>query len=70
MFENFLDIEDDIGYYELGLFGFLGIIDVWISKIEVVMLVVGVILMVINICVNVIVCFVFGEGLFFFGEIN
>ncbi|WP_138436957.1 TRAP transporter small permease [Marinobacter shengliensis] len=63
-------VEDDTGSYESGLPGFLGTIDEWIAKIEAVMLAAGVILMAINTCANVIGRFVFGEGLFFSGEIN
>ena len=70
MSENSPDLEDDTGTYESGLPGFLGTIDVWISKVEAVMLALGVILMAVNTCVNVIARFVFGEGLFFSGEIN
>ncbi|MEC7728686.1 MAG: TRAP transporter small permease [Pseudomonadota bacterium] len=64
------EIEDDTGSYESGLPGFLGTIDVFISKLEALMLAMGVILMAINTCVNVIARYVFGEGLFFSGEIN
>ncbi len=32
MSENSPEIEDDTGHYESGLPGFLGTIDVWISK--------------------------------------
>ncbi|BEH12932.1 MULTISPECIES: TRAP transporter small permease [Marinobacter] len=63
-------VEDDTGTYESGLPGFLGTIDEWIAKVEAVMLAAGVILMAINTCANVIGRFVFGEGLFFSGEIN
>src|SRR5690554_2547575 len=63
-------VEDDTGSYASGLPGFLGTIDEWIARIEAVMLAGGVILMAINTCVNVIARFVFGEGLFFSGEIN
>lgn len=61
---------DDTGTYKSGLPGFLGTIDVIISKIEAIMLAVGVMLMAINTCTNVIARFVFGQGLFFSGEIN
>lgn len=61
---------DDTGVYESKLPGFLGTIDVFISKVEAVMLAAGVMLMAINTCVNVIGRFVFGQGLFFSGEIN
>lgn len=70
MSEKSPEIEDDTGSYESGLPGVLGTIDVWISKIEAVMLAMGVILMAVNTCVNVIARFVFQEGLFFSGEIN
>ncbi|HEY9120787.1 MULTISPECIES: TRAP transporter small permease [Marinobacter] len=70
MSENSPEIEDDTGSYESGLPGFLGTIDEWIARIEAVMLALGVILMAVNTCVNVIARFVFGEGLFFSGEIN
>ncbi|MEX0605061.1 MAG: TRAP transporter small permease [Marinobacter sp.] len=56
--------------FESGLPGFLGVIDVAISKVEAVMLAVGVLLMATNACINVILRFIFGEGLFFSGEIN
>jgi len=56
--------------YESGLPGFLGTIDTLISKIESVILAVGVLLMALNTCVNVIARFGFGKGLFFSGEIN
>lgn len=62
--------DDDTGTFESGLPGFLGTIDVIISKIEAVMLAVGVLLMAVNTCISVIARFVFGEGLFFAGEIN
>ncbi|QSP95794.1 TRAP transporter small permease [Marinobacter salinisoli] len=70
MSENSPDIEDDTGSYESGLPGFLGTIDTWIAKVEAVMLALGVILMAVNTCVNVVARYVFGEGLFFSGEIN
>lgn len=56
--------------YQSGLPGFLGTIDVAISKVEAVILALGVILMAVNTCVNVIARFIFQEGLFFSGEIN
>ena len=62
--------EDDTGTFESGLPGFLGTIDVLISKIEAVMLAMGVILMAANTCTNVIARFVFGEGMFWSGEVN
>ena len=61
---------DDTGTFESGLPGFLGVIDVAISKVEAVILALGVILMAVNTCINVIFRFVLGEGLFFSGEIN
>ncbi|SFR50064.1 TRAP-type C4-dicarboxylate transport system, small permease component [Marinobacter gudaonensis] len=70
MSEKSPEIEDDTGSYESGLPGFLGTIDVFISKIEAFMLAMGVILMAVNTCVNVIARYVFQEGLFFSGEIN
>ncbi|MFO8142349.1 MAG: TRAP transporter small permease [Marinobacter sp.] len=70
MSENSPDLEDDTGTYESGLPGFLGVIDEGIAKAEAIMLAVGVILMAVNTCANVIGRFVFGEGLFFSGEIN
>ena len=70
MSENSPDLEDDPGTYESGPPGFLGTIDEVIAKTEAVMLAVGVILMAVNTCINVIARFVFGEGLFFSGEIN
>lgn len=70
MSENSPDLEDDTGTYESGLPGFLGTIDEFIAKAEAIMLALGVILMAINTCTNVIARFVFGEGLFFSGEIN
>lgn len=56
--------------YQSALPGFLGRIDLVISKMEAVILAMGVILMAVNTCVNVIARFVFSEGLFFSGEIN
>jgi TRAP-type C4-dicarboxylate transport system permease small subunit len=70
MSENSPDLEDDTGTFESGLPGFLGTIDVLISKIEAVMLAMGVILMAVNTCTNVIARFVFGEGMFWSGEVN
>ena len=61
---------DDTGHYDSGLPGFLGTIDEWIAKTEAVMLAAGIILMALNTCVNVIARFVFGEGMFFSGEVN
>ncbi|MGM0951626.1 MAG: TRAP transporter small permease [Pseudomonadota bacterium] len=70
MSENSPEIEDDTGHYKSGLPGFLGTIDEWIANFEAVLLALGVILMAVNTCVNVIGRYVFGEGLFFSGEIN
>ena len=61
---------DDTGHFESGLPGFLGTIDVFISKIEAVMLAAGVLLMALNTCVNVVARFVFQEGMFYTGEVN
>ncbi|PCM44348.1 TRAP transporter small permease [Marinobacter sp. ANT_B65] len=68
--ENSPELEDDTGSFESGLPGFLGTLDGWIANAEAVILAAGVILMAVNTCVNVIARFVFGEGLFFSGEIN
>lgn len=70
MSENSPDLEDDTGTFESGLPGFLGTIDVFISKVEAVMLAMGVILMAVNTCANVIARYVLGEGMFFSGEVN
>jgi len=70
MSDNSPDIEDDTGTYESGLPGFLGTIDVFISKVEAVMLAMGVILMAVNTCTNVIARYVLGEGMFWSGEVN
>src|SRR5680860_230701 len=69
MTENSPDL-DDTGHYDSGLPGFLGTIDEWIAKTEAVILAAGILLMALNTCVNVIARFVFGEGMFFSGEIN
>ena len=61
---------DEAEGYKSGLPGPLGFIDLLIARIEAVMLAVGVLLMALNTCINVIARFVFGEGLFFSGEIN
>lgn len=53
-----------------GLPGFLGVIDSGISRIESVILAVGVLLMAANTVANVIGRFVFGESLFFAEEVN
>ncbi|MFL1466647.1 TRAP transporter small permease [Marinobacter sp. DUT-3] len=70
MSEKPSEVEDDTGTYESGLPGFLGTIDEVIAKVEAVMLAAGVLLMALNTCTNVIARFVFGQGLFFSGEIN
>lgn len=62
--------QEDVGTFESGLPGILGHIDVFLSKVEAVILAIGVILMAVNTCINVIARFVFQEGLFFSGEIN
>ncbi|PSJ43764.1 C4-dicarboxylate ABC transporter permease [Zobellella endophytica] len=68
--EHSPEVEDDTGSYRSGLPGFLGTIDEWIARLEAVVLAAGVILMAVNTCVSVVARFVFGEGLFFSGEIN
>lgn len=61
---------DEAEGYKSGLPGPLGAVDLLIARIEAVMLAAGVLLMAVNTCINVIARFVFGEGLFFSGEIN
>ncbi|WP_458526637.1 TRAP transporter small permease [Onishia taeanensis] len=56
--------------YTSGLPGVLGMIDTGISRLEAVILAIGVLLMAINTVANVIGRFVFGESIFFSGEIN
>lgn len=56
--------------YRSSLPGFLGTIDTAISRVEAVVLGLGVLLMALNTMTNVIGRFVFGESLFFSGEIN
>ncbi|GKW49708.1 TRAP transporter small permease [Halomonas sp. NCCP-2165] len=56
--------------YRSGLPGFLGTIDTFISKVEAVILALGVLLMAINTIANVIARFVLGDSIFFTGEIN
>lgn len=56
--------------YRSGLPGFLGIIDTGISRFEAFILGIGVLLMAINTVANVIGRFVFGQSIFFSGEIN
>jgi len=62
--------EDSEKHYRSGLPGFLGTIDTFISKLEAVILAVGVLLMAANTIANVIGRFVFGSSIFFSGEIN
>lgn len=62
--------DDDTGHFESGLPGILGTVDVLLSKVEAGLLAAGVILMAVNTCTNVIMRYIFGEGLFFSGEIN
>lgn len=64
------EMEDDTAAYESGLPGWFGTLDEWIARGEAIMLAAGVLLMAINTCVSVVARFVFGEGLFFSGEIN
>src|SRR6056297_3145704 len=61
---------DEAAGYKSGLPGLLGVVDLLMAKVEAVMLAIGVLLMALNTCINVIARFVFGEGLFFSGEIN
>ncbi|WP_162064041.1 TRAP transporter small permease [Vibrio taketomensis] len=56
--------------YRSTLPGILGMLDDFICKLESFLLAAGVLLMALNTCVNVVARFVFGEGLFFSGEIN
>ena len=62
--------DDSEKHYRSGLPGFLGTIDTFISKLEAVILAVGVLLMATNTIANVIGRFVFGQSIFFSGEIN
>ncbi|MCW8829100.1 MAG: TRAP transporter small permease [Gammaproteobacteria bacterium] len=57
-------------HYRSGLPGFLGTLDTVISKVEGMILALGVLLLALNTCINVIARFGFGKGLFFSGEIN
>ncbi|WP_116475334.1 TRAP transporter small permease [Zobellella maritima] len=68
--EHSPQLDDDTGAYRSGLPGWLGTLDEWIARVEAVMLAAGVLLMAVNTCVSVVARFVFGEGLFFSGEIN
>jgi TRAP-type C4-dicarboxylate transport system permease small subunit len=56
--------------YRSGLPGILGTLDTLISKVEAVILAIGVLLMAINTVANVIGRFVFGESIMVSGEIN
>nr|ADI99990.1 small transmembrane protein [Halomonas salina] len=64
------DEDESEKHYRSGLPGFLGVIDTFISKVEAVILALGVLLMAANTIANVIGRFVFGESIFFSGEIN
>jgi TRAP-type C4-dicarboxylate transport system permease small subunit len=63
------DEESELNYRS-GLPGFLGVIDTFISKLEAVILAVGVLLMAVNTIANVIGRFVLGESIMFSGEVN
>lgn len=56
--------------YESALPGYLASFDNIISKVEAVILALGVMLMALNTCANVIARFLFGQGFFVSGEIN
>lgn len=56
--------------YRSGLPGILGVIDTAISKIEAVILAMGVLLMALNTVTNVVARFVFGNSIMFSGELN
>jgi len=56
--------------YKSGLPGFLGTIDIAISRVEAFILATGVLLMAFNTVANVVGRFVFGQSIFFSGEIN
>lgn len=56
--------------YQSGLPGVLGTIDQLISRVESLILAAGVLLMAFNTMANVVGRFVFGESLFFSGEVN
>ncbi|MDR9433740.1 MAG: TRAP transporter small permease [Spiribacter sp.] len=56
--------------YRSGLPGILGVIDTFISRLEALILGLGVLLMAVNTVANVVMRFGFGESLFFSGEIN
>lgn len=64
-------MKDDLpDHHTSGLPGFLGVIDSGISRIESIILAVGVLLMALNTVANVIGRFLFGESLFFAEEVN
>lgn len=56
--------------YRSGLPGILGVIDTAISKVEAVILAMGVLLMACNTVANVVSRFVFGSSIMFSGELN
>ncbi|MDN3522750.1 TRAP transporter small permease [Halomonas ramblicola] len=56
--------------YRSGLPGPLGVVDTFMSKLEAVLLAMGVLLMAINTVANVIARFMLGGSIFFTGEIN
>ncbi|MBZ5487591.1 TRAP transporter small permease [Halomonas aquamarina] len=62
--------EESEKHYQSGLPGVLGVIDTAISKIESVILALGVLLMALNTVTNVIARFVFGNSIMFSGELN
>ncbi|GED22575.1 TRAP transporter small permease [Halomonas halmophila] len=64
------DEEEAEKHYHSGLPGILGTIDTLISKLEAIILAIGVLLMAVNTIANVVGRFVIGESLFFTGEIN
>src|SRR5690554_3811092 len=61
---------DESEGYQSGLPGPLGAVDLFIARVEAIILAAGVLLMALNTCTNVIARFAFGQGLFFSGEIN
>lgn len=62
--------EDAEKQYRSGLPGILGVIDTLISKLEAIILAMGVLLMALNTVANVIARFVFGDSIMFSGELN
>jgi TRAP-type C4-dicarboxylate transport system permease small subunit len=64
------DDEEAEKHYKSGLPGPLGAVDTFISKLEAVILAMGVLLMAANTIANVIGRFVFGESIMISGEIN